>query len=124
MHELDIYAFELPTIEDFLSGDSRTLAFQVVDGDGTGVGITAATVTWGLFEREYQTESADAILTESDGDVTVVTSGSVDPTVGEFKVQLSPAASEDLWGEYYHRPKVEQADGSVAKWRGELVLTA
>jgi hypothetical protein len=124
MHEISIYDFELPRIEDALAGDSRTLAFQVVDGDGTGIDISAATVSWALFDREYQSDLADAILSDADSDVSLVTSGSVDPTVGEFEVSLAPGATADTWGEYYHRPEVEQADGSVVSWRGELVLTA
>jgi len=124
MHDLELYDFELPTIEDALAGDSRTLAFRVVDADGSGVDITPATVGWALFEREYQSESADAVIDESDSEVSVVTSGSVDPTLGEFEVRLDPGATDAVWGEFYHRPEVEQADGSVVSWRGELILTA
>jgi hypothetical protein len=124
MHELNIYDFELPRIEDALAGDSRTLAFQVVDADGDGVPISAATISWALFEREYQSDPADAVLAESDADVTVITSGGVDPTIGEFEVQLSPAATESVWGEYYHRPEVDQDDGTSVSWRGPIVLTA
>jgi hypothetical protein len=124
MHELEQYQFELPRIEDALAGDSRTLAFQVVDGDGDGVPISAATISWALFDRKYQSDPADAILSDADSDVSLVTSGSVDPTVGEFEVSLAPAATADTWGEFYHRPEVEQADGSIVSWRGELVLTA
>jgi hypothetical protein len=124
MHELEYYDFELPRIEDALAGDSRTLAFQVVDADGNGVDITPATVAWALFEREYQSDVSDAVIDESDSEVSVVTSGGVDPTLGEFEVQLSPGATDAIWGEFYHRPEVTQADGSVVSWRGELILTA
>lgn len=124
MHDLELYDFELPTIEDALAGDSRTLAFQVVDADGNGVDITAATVSWALFEREYQSDASDAVIDESDSEVSVVTDDGVDPTLGEFEVRLDPGATDALWGEFYHRPKVTQADGSVVSWRGELILTA
>jgi len=124
MHDLELYDFELPRIEDALAGDSRTLAFQVVDADGNGVDITPATVAWALFEREYQSDASDAVIDESDSAVSVVTDDGVDPTLGEFEVRLDPGATDALWGEFYHRPILDQADGSSVSWRGPLILTA
>jgi len=112
---------DLPTVE-MLAGDSRTLAFQVVDADGTGVDISGATVTWGLFAREYLDDPADAELTGGDSGVEIVTDARVETTNGEFEVRLAPGATEDIWGRYYHRPEVEQQDGSVASWRGPLII--
>jgi len=112
---------DLPTVE-MLAGDSRTLAFQVVDASGNGVDITDATVTWGLFAREYLDADADAELTGSDSAVEIVTDDRVDTTNGEFEVRLAPGATDGIWGVWYHRPEVEQAGGSVASWRGSLII--
>lgn len=124
MHDLSIYDFELPDVSEWLAGDDRTLAFQVVDGDGSGVDISNATVTWSLFGREYQDDPADAILTESDSSVEVVTDNRVDTSVGEFEVRIDGEATEAEYGVYYQRPVVNQSDGTNASWRGEIVITA
>lgn len=124
MHNLSLYDFELPSVEDFLAGDNRVLAFQVVDDEGAGVDISNASVEWRLFERAYQDEQADVVISGSDSSVELVTDNRVDTSIGEWEVRLDPAATNDLWGEYYHRPKVVQSDGSTASWRGIIELTA
>jgi hypothetical protein len=124
MHDLSQYAFELPDISDWLAGDDRTLAFTVVDADGNAVDIGNATVDWRLFEREYEEDDADAVLKGSDSDVELVTDSRVDTSNGEWEVRIDGAATEDEWGEYYHRPAVEQTDGTRSEWRGTVYLTA
>jgi len=123
-HDLTQTAFELADIEEWLAGDNRVLAFQVVDAAGAGVDISGATVTWSLFGREYQSDPADAVLSDSDSGVEVVTDNRVDTSVGEFEVRIDGEATDDLWGEYHQRPRVEQTDGTEASWRGEVVLSA
>lgn len=123
-HNLTQYAFELPDVDEWLAGDDRTLAFQVVDANGNGVDISGATVSWALFDRAYETDSADAVLDGSDSGVDLVTSGSVDSTIGEWEARIDGEATDDLWGKYLQRPMVEQSDGTEASWRGEVVLTA
>jgi nitrogen fixation protein FixH len=123
-HQLSQFDFELPAIEEWLSGDDRALAFQVVDADGDGVDISNATVEWRLFERPYHDEAADAVLTGSDSGVELVTDSRVDSTIGQWEVRVDADATEDLWGEYWHRPRVTQMDESTASWRGRIELTA
>lgn len=123
-HQLSQYVFELPDVEDWLSGDDRVLAFQVVDADGNGVNIDAATVSWALHDRPYHDDPADAVLTGSDSGVELVTDSRVDTGVGEWEVRIDGDATSEEWGEYWHRPSVEQTDGSEASWRGRIVLTA
>lgn len=120
--DLSIHDYDLPTIEDYLAGDSRTLAFEVVNADGDAVDITDADVTWALYARAYQ--DSDPLLDGDDGGVEIVTDDRVDTEAGEFEVRLDPEATEDHWGSFWHRPEVEQANGSTASWRGKLVLTA
>lgn len=124
MHDLSLYAFELPTIEEWLSGDDRTLAFQVTDDTETGVDISNATVEWGLWARPYQDADADAVLTGADSGVEIVTDNRVDTTVGEFEVRIDGDVTADEYGAYWHRPRVIQQDGTEASWRGKAVLTA
>jgi len=124
MHELTQYDFELPSVEDVFAGDSRTLAFRVVDADGDGVDLTGATIEWRLFEREYQDKPDDAILTGDDESVEIVTDERANLEHGEWEVRLDPDATADLWGKYYHRPIVTDALDERASWRGEIILTA
>lgn len=122
-HSLDPSDFYLPTIDEFIAGDTRVLAF-VVENDGTPMDLTGTTITWALFDREYQDDPADAVIDGGDPDVDVVTDSRVDLTAGEFEVRIGADASEGLYGQYFHRPKVEQTDGTTASWLGECVITA
>jgi len=124
MHELSQYAFELPAVDDWLSGDDRILAFQVVDDNGNPVDISNATVEWSLYARAYQDDPADAVLTGSDSGVELVTDSRVDSANGGWEVRVDGEATTDLWGKYWHRPAVEQSDGTRAAWLGEVLLTA
>lgn len=117
---LDNGRFELPEITDWFAGDSRILTFTV-ERDGTLVDLTNATITWGLWEKAYQEETADAVLTGDSSGVEIVTDSRVDIANGEFEVRLDPEATEDVWGEYWHRPEVTQA-GTTASWRGRILL--
>lgn len=123
MHELTHSDFTLPEIDSVFAGDSRQLSFRVVDENGDGVDITGATVEWSLFNRSYQDDPADAVLTDGDASVELVTDNRVDSENGEWEVRLSPEATEGNWGSFYHRPVVTDADGNRASWRGEIVLT-
>jgi hypothetical protein len=123
-HQLTQYDFELPDVDDWLAGDDRVLAFQVVDADGNGVDISGATVEWELFGRDYETDAADAVISGADSDVELVTDNRVDTSVGEWEVRIDGSATADLWGRYWQRPRVTQSDGTEASWRGEVVLTA
>ena len=124
VHELSQYAFALPTVDEWLSGDDRALVFQVVDAEGNPVDISNATVAWALYTRPYTNDPADAVLTGDDSGVELVTDSRVDSANGEWEVRVDGAATDDIYGEYWHRPSVEQADGSEASWRGRVVLTA
>lgn len=123
-HEVSVYDFELPTIDDWLAGDDRTLAFTVTDGDGNSVDIQDATVYWEVFERPYQTDSANTVLDGGDSDVEIVTDSRVDSSKGEFEVRVDGEATDDIWGAYWHRPRVEEEDGSEVRWRGKIILAA
>jgi hypothetical protein len=125
MHDLTIYDYDLPAIEDFLSGDSRTLAFTVVDASGDPVDISNASVSWSLHERAYQDASDSTVLDGSDSGVELVTDSRVDTTAGEWEVRIDPSATDDgIYGQYWHRPVVEQQGGSTATWRGKLIITS
>ena len=124
MHDLDLHAYDLPSVEEWLAGDDRTLAFVVSDANGDPVDISNATVEWALYRRAYQDTPADAILSGDDEGVELVTDDRVDSEAGEFEVRIDGDASQSLDGEHWHRPQVTQLDGSVASWRGRIVVTA
>jgi hypothetical protein len=124
VHDLSIFDYELPTIEEWIAGDDRTLAYQVTDADENGVDISNADVTWRLFERAYQSDPADAVLSTADSDVTLVMDSRVDTSIGEFEVRVAGEATDALWGEFVQRPHVEQSDGTESSWRGDVILTA
>ncbi len=124
MHELSMHVAELPDVDDWLSGDSRELAYQVVHANGDPIDISDASVSWALYRREYEDQPSDAVLSESDSGVEVITDSRVDSANGEFKVRVSASATEGLHGELYHRPEVEQQDGTTASWRGRVVIEA
>jgi len=124
MHDLSLFAFELPTVEEWLAGDDRVLAFQVTDDAENPVDISNATVSWGLWTRPYQDADPDAVLTDADSGVEVVTDTRVDTTNGEFEVRVDGEATDGEFGEYCQRPLVEQSDGTEASWRGKIILTA
>jgi hypothetical protein len=123
-HELTQYDFDLPAIEDWLSGDDRTLAFVVVDAAGDPVDISGATVAWALYDRPYNDDPANATLSDSDSGVELVTDNRVDTTAGEWEVRIDAAATVDLWGDFTHRPSVTQTDGTTATWIGDVTITA
>jgi hypothetical protein len=123
-HDLNRTAFELATVDEWLSGDDRTLAFQVVDGDGNTLDIGNATVSWEMYDRPYHDDPADAVLDGSDSGVELVTDARVDTSAGEWEVRIDGEATDDLYGDYWHRPAVEQPDGTEATWRGKIELTA
>jgi len=124
-HQVSIYDSELPDVEDYISGDDRTLAFRVVDADGNAVDISNATVSWSLHSRAYQDSSDSTVLDGSDSGVELVTDTRVDTTNGEWEVRIDGEATEDgIYGDYYQRPKVEQQDETVASWRGKIIVEA
>lgn len=123
-HDISIYEFELPDLDDWFAGDSHQIDFAVVE-DGTAVDITNSTLEWRLFERAYETGDAAAVLTDSDSDVTIIdTAPLADPENGEWSVRLDGTATEDLYGDYYMRPVVDPQGFSRASWRGEVTVTA
>lgn len=123
-HELTQYVAELPTVEDWISGDDRTLAFQVVDANGDAVDISNATVEWELYVRAYEDDPANAVVTGSDSGVELVTDNRVDTSNGEWEVRIDGSVTADEWGEYHQRALVTQSDGTTATWRGRVVIGA
>jgi hypothetical protein len=122
MHELTQYVAELPTVEDWISGDDRTLAFQVVDANGNAVDISNASVAWELYRRAYEDDPTNAVVTGSDSGVELVNDNRVDTSNGEWEVRIDGSVTDDEYGEYHQRALVTQADGTTATWRGRVVI--
>jgi len=116
---------DLPAIDDWVAGDSRRLQFTVETADGTPKDLSTDNLEWYLTRRPYQERSA-AVLDDTDPEVEIVTSGAVDPTQGEFRVDVSEAALSAVgaWGEHYQHVVVDPPDESRQSWRGRVVVVA
>lgn len=122
MHELAPDEATLPAIQGWPTGDSRELLFTVtVDDTGTPKDISNDDLRWGLLDREYD-DRADAVLTEASAGVTLSTDPVVDPTAGEFRVEIAEDTVED-WGRLYQEAIVDPVDSSRQTWVGPVVLT-
>lgn len=115
--------FRLDPVEDWVTGDSHTFAFTVTLEDGSAKDISNDSLKWALLERAYDDRS-DAIVTESDSGVEIVTSGTVDPTAGEFEVRVDEDTVTDVWGRLSQRVAVDPIDDSQQTWIGEVLLTS
>jgi len=114
--------FDLDAIEGWPAGNSRTLNFRVfVDTEATPKDITNDVIRWRLVERPYH-DAADAVLDgETDG-VDIRTEGVVDPTAGEFRVDIGPGVTDALWGEYTQVVVVDPLAVSRQSWRGDVLI--
>jgi len=112
--------FELPAIEGWPAGDSRQLSFSVEQG-GSPKDITNDAVEWYLLERPYH-ELADAILSGDSTGVEIFRDTVVDPTAGEFRVDVDESATADEWGTYWQLVVVDPPGGSRQTWRGDVTL--
>jgi len=119
---LDPTRFELPAIEGWPAGDSRQLSFSVEQG-GAPKDITADTVAWYLLERPYH-DLAEAVLSGDSTGVDLRTEQVVDPSAGEFRVDVAEDATGELWGEYWQLVVVDPPGGSRQTWRGDVTLEA
>jgi hypothetical protein len=123
VHEITPSRVTLAPIEAWPTGDSRTLAFTVaVDDQGTPKDLSNDTIRWSLLRKPYA-ERSDAVVTDADAGVTLQTDGVVDPTAGEFRVDVA----EDVvtgWGPRWQRVVVDPPDDSRQSWRGPVTLVA
>lgn len=118
--QLSPQRFELPGIEGWAAGDSRQLSF-VVTQDGAPKDITNDDVRWLLLERPYH-DDADAVLSGESAGVEIRRETVVDPTAGEFRVDISESATVGEWGSYTQRVVVDPPLETRQTWRGPVVL--
>jgi len=91
-----------------------------VTQDGDPRDITNDSVSWRLQRRPY-----DASETVIDGDsagVTVNTDQTVDPTVGEIRVDIAEGTLTGEWGEYTQVITVDPPDDTKLTWRGGVLV--
>jgi len=119
---LDPTRFEIDSIDGWPAGDSRTLNFTVVQG-GDPKDITNDDVEWYLIERPYH-DPSQALLSGDDDSIDIRTADVVDPTAGEFRVDIAPDATVDRWGEYHQLVVVDPPVVSRQTWRGEVTIEA
>ena len=118
---LDPDRFELPPIEGWPAADSRELLFTVELADGTPKDLTNDSLEWALLAKRYHHRS-QAVVTEAESGVEIRTDV-VDPTAGEFRVDIAETTLEGEWGRYYQRVVVDPPDDSRQTWSGRVVLS-
>jgi len=111
---------DLPPVSGWPQSDSRQLSFTVTQ-DGTAKDISNDEIEWYLLERSYD-DPTDAVLSPSDSRVEVRTTAVVDPTQGEFRVDIAEDEDSELWGEYHQLVVVDPPGDSRQSWRGPVVI--
>lgn len=87
-----------------MSGDSKTLTVNVVDGDGVAVDVSTAAAI--VYEIAASPAAATSYVSKAlTTGVTVATS--------TVTVTLAPADTKDLAGVYYHELEITDASGHV-----------
>lgn len=76
------------------SGDSKTLKFTIRDQNDAIKDITGATATWAAAKRK----TSSTLISKTSGSGITIT----DATNGLLEVELDPADTEALKGDYYH----------------------
>jgi hypothetical protein len=113
----------LPTIDGFPASDARRLEYTVLLSDGTPRDISNDTPEWYLLGKPYDND-ADALVSDSDPDVEIVTDSRVDTTAGVFEVRIDPDALAGEWGPRYQRIRIDAPGDTRLTWEGEIILTA
>lgn len=111
---------ELPR-EHTVAGDSHRFECTVLD-DGEPMGIETAELSWHLFERGYDRDPDDAVLSDGDASVTIDTDPITDPSKGEFQVRVEEGATDGLSGMFHQRFVVDPPDATKATWVGKVVV--
>jgi hypothetical protein len=111
---------ELSVVDGWPQADSRQFSF-VVTQDGSPKDISNDEIEWYLLTEPYD-NLADAVLSPSNSRVEIRTSAVVDPTAGEFRVDIAEAEDSDLWGEYTQVVVVDPPGDSRQSWRGPVVI--
>lgn len=123
VHQLEPSRSTLPPVEDWRTQDSRRLRYVVaMDVEDTPMDLTNVDVSWALLGKPYH-QRADAILTDEDSGVTLQREGVVDPTKGEFRVDVTEDTITE-WGSLWQRVSVDPADDSRQTWLGRVTVTA
>ena len=85
-----------------VQGESKVLAYSVVDADGDAVNVTGATITWELS----RSLGGAAILTKS------TTGGDIDIATSTVEVTIDATDTEDLEGLYWHELTITDLAGN------------
>lgn len=104
------------------AGDTKRLNFTLTNGDasGTPLDISDAVVVWQASKGTVARFSAIPVLTKTvaNGGLTIV-----DELNGQILVELLPADTQALNGNFYHELQLQDASGDVATaFAGEFVV--
>ena len=120
MPTLDPTRFDLPELDEWPAGDSRQLNFTV-ETNGEPKDLSNDTIRWSLLPRPYSPLS-DAVLDGDDAGVDIRTDQVVDPTAGEFRVDIAEGATAGLWGEYFQRVEINPPGDDRQSFAGDVII--
>ena len=121
--ELNPTRFELEPIDGWPAGDSRTLEFTVVvDDNATPKDISQDDIRWFLLDKPYRSATESTLGPNSDG-VDIITDQLVDPTAGEFRVDIAADATDGEWGDYWQLVVVDPPGDSQQTWQGRVLVS-
>lgn len=82
-------------------GNNRVVNLRIVDPTGEAVNLLDCAIEWVLCKNRYSTPLVTKAATISDA------------ASGECVIDLVPADTENLSGDFYHEAKLTDADGNV-----------
>jgi hypothetical protein len=109
--------YQIETIDDWPSGDTRVFPFVVKDEDSSdeNFDLQGATFTWQLKD----TISSEIVLDDSDTGVNIDVT---DEAGGEFEVKVEKEVTSDLEGTFREIIKIEDSRGNKTTWNGRVVI--
>jgi len=114
-------SIDLERIEDWFADDSRRITFTVTQ-NGTARDISNDDLSWALYERPYDFDTATPVVDDSDASVEIVRDPQFDPSNGKFQVRVDEGTLTDEDGELWQYVVVDPPGESRQSWRGSVFI--
>lgn len=101
-------------IRNYIRGDSRVLAINVVDATGNPVDITGGTVFFTLNASNAPTDDTSAVLQKTQTSHTA-------PTLGQTTITLTNTDTQSIApGNYYYDLQYKDASGNITSTKPDV----
>lgn len=109
----------IESVDHWPEGDTRIFPFAVTDEDTSNdrLDITGADIEWKLRDAS---KSEDVLSLNDTGVSLNITSA----TNGEFEVEVTKEATEDLEGDYREIIQITESSGERSSWTGRVKISA